>query len=208
MPPISAIGIALPASSVSREAAEADIEQQQDQRDGDRHGDGSRCIALLRLPNSPTHSSAVAARQLDLLGDPLLRLEHGAAEVAAAHRELDRDVALLLLAVDVEGAATTSSTLATSVSGTWITPLVGLHADRDALDRLEVLAIARRQPHHHREVAVAAVLVEVARRLAADRRLHRGVDVAGREAVARGALRGRCRCGWSAGRARRTPRGR
>ena len=57
------------------------------------------------------------------------------------------------------------------------------------------------QPDHDREVAVAAVLVEVAGRLAADRGLDGGVDVARRQAVARGRARGRCRCGWSAGRA-------
>ena len=85
--------------------AEADEQQQQDQRDGDRHGDRQPLHARsCRLPNSPTHSSAVAARHLDLLGDPLLGLQDGAAEVAAAHAELDRDVALLLLAVDVGGA--------------------------------------------------------------------------------------------------------
>ena len=48
-------------------------------------------------------------------------------------------------------------------------------------------AILRRQAHDDREVAVAAVLVKIARGLAADRRLHRGVDVARRQAVARGA---------------------
>ena len=50
------------------------------------------------------------------------------------------------------------------------------------------VAVLRRQPHQHGEVAVAAFLVEVARRLAADGRLDGGVDVAGRQAVARGAL--------------------
>ena len=46
----------------------------------------------------------------------------------------------------------------------------------------------RRQAYQHREVPVAAVLVEIARRLAADCGLDRGVDVARRQAVAGGAL--------------------
>ena len=50
-----------------------------------------------------------------------------------------------------------------------------------------LVAVLRRQPHDDREVAVAAFLVEIAGGLAADRRLRHGVDVARRQAVARGA---------------------
>ena len=48
-------------------------------------------------------------------------------------------------------------------------------------------AVLRRQAHHDREIAVAAALVEIAGRLAADGRLHGGVDVARRQPVAGGA---------------------
>jgi hypothetical protein len=87
------------------EVAEADIEQQQDQRDRHRHGDRQAVDRGLEVGEVARPLQAIAGRQPDVLGDALLGLEHGAAEIAAAHRELDRDVALLLLAIDVEGAA-------------------------------------------------------------------------------------------------------
>ena len=74
-------------------------------------------------------------------------------------------------------------------------------ADRDAPDRVEAVAILRRQADDDREVAVAAVLVEIARGLAADRRLHGRVDVARAAARSARRWRGRCRCARSAGRA-------
>ena len=48
----------------------------------------SRCSALLQVAELADPFEPVAGRQLDLLGDALLRLEHGAAEVAAAHENL------------------------------------------------------------------------------------------------------------------------
>jgi hypothetical protein len=76
--------------------------------------------------------------------------------------------------------------LATSLSDTWTMPLpLGFCAPM--VMRRMASSRWRREAHDHREIAVAAVLVEVARRLAADRRLDGGVDVARREAIARGA---------------------
>ena len=58
----------------------------------------------------------------------------------------------------------------------------------DAADRVEAVRDIRGASRTMiGKLPVAAVLVEIARRLAADRRLHRRVDVAGRQAVARGA---------------------
>ena len=45
-------------------------------------------MALLKLANSPDPFQPVAAAAADLLGDLSLRLEHRAAEVAAAHENL------------------------------------------------------------------------------------------------------------------------
>jgi hypothetical protein len=72
--------------------------------DGDRHGDGKPRHGALEIGEVARPVEAIAARQLDLLRHLLLRLEHGAAQVAAAHAEFHRDIALLRLAVDVEGA--------------------------------------------------------------------------------------------------------
>ena len=100
MPPISAIGITLAASSASRKAAEIQVQQQHDQRDRQRHGHAQARDGLLQIAEFADPLEAVAARQLHLGFDGALRLEHGAAQVAAAHAELDRHVALLLLAID------------------------------------------------------------------------------------------------------------
>ena len=60
-----------------------------------------------------------------------------------------------------------------------------LHAHGDAADGVQAGAVLRRQPHHDGEIAVAAVFIQIARRLAADRGLDHRIDVARRQAVAR-----------------------
>ncbi len=80
--------------------------------------------------------------------------------------------------------------LATSLRGICATLLVA--GSCTAMVKLLIvsmsLAVFRRQPNDQREMPVASVLVEVARRLPADRGLNRRIDVAGREPIARGCL--------------------
>ena len=64
----------------------------------------SRSLRLLQPLELAGPLDAVAGRQLDVLGDALLRFRDGAGEVAAAHAELDRHEALVALAKDVGGA--------------------------------------------------------------------------------------------------------
>ena len=144
----------------------------------------SRFFASSSAPNSPAHSSRVARRQLDVLLDALLRLRHGRAEVAAAHAVFQRNEALAVLAIDVGGAALELDL--GDVTEREYTPalLVGVgQRHRNAADGVDIVAVARREPHREREVHLA--LVDACHLLAADRRLHHGVDVADREAVAR-----------------------
>src|SRR5262249_16344520 len=126
-------------------------------------------------------------RQFYLCGDLVLRLLDGAAEVALAHRELDRQIAFLLLAIDVGGArhqidrgdfADRNLRDAAALPG---------HTNAQILDRLRTLAIFRRQANDNREMPVAAGLVEVAGGIAADCDLDGSVDIAGRKPIARGA---------------------
>ena len=57
IPPISAIGMTLAASSTSTQRAEVQEQQHADERDADSGTTtASRCSASCRLPNSPTHS--------------------------------------------------------------------------------------------------------------------------------------------------------
>src|SRR5262249_21412643 len=151
-------------------------------------GDGKTGHGGLEVGEVAGPVEVVSARQFDLLRHFFLRLEHGTAEVAAAHAEFHRDVALLGLAVDVEGAGGEVDLGNFGQRYLYYTAVGSRRADGDAPERLHVLAVARRQPHQHGEMPVAARLVEIARRLAADCRLDGGIDVAGREAVAGGAL--------------------
>src|SRR5713226_3563260 len=96
-PPKIAIGITLMASSVST----IEPQQHRDQREADRHHDrqpfdGVLQIAVLADPFDPR-----TCRELDLGCDLVLRFPDRAAEIALAHRELDRQIALLLFPVDV-----------------------------------------------------------------------------------------------------------
>ena len=64
-------------------------------------------------------------------------------------------------------------------------PFAPGYADPQIVDRLGALAVFRRKPDDDREMPVAAGLVEVAGAVAADRDLDGGVDIAGRQPVAR-----------------------
>ncbi len=63
----------------------------------------------------------------------------------------------------------------------------GLRRDGNAPDGLEILPKRRGKPHHHRKMPIAAAFVQIPGALPADGRLHHGIDIAGREAIARGA---------------------
>ena len=100
-PPITAIGMTLMASSVS--VIEPKLIHSSIAIITRLSGTTifRRAMASCRLPNSPTHSILKPGRQRHIGRDPGLGLLDGAAEVAVAHAEFDRQIALLLLAIDV-----------------------------------------------------------------------------------------------------------
>src|SRR5271165_1231734 len=169
--------------------SEFQIQQQHDQRDRQRHDDAEARNRLLQIAEFPDPFQVITAGYQHLRIHGTLRLEHRAAEIPSPHAELDGYVALLLFAVD-EGRAGDEvhvrDVLERHLDQT--AAVGGVRADRNMLDRFEVLPEWRRQAHHHREMPVAAALVEVAGTLAADRGLNDRVDVARSEAVAGGAL--------------------
>src|SRR5262249_236311 len=142
---------------------------------------------VLQIAELADPFDARSRRQLHLRGNLVLRLPDRAAEIALAHREFDGQIALLLLAVDVGGARHQIDR--GDFAGRNLPDRAALpgHANAQILDRLRTLAIFRRQPDDDREMPVAAGLVEVTSGIAADRDLDGGVDVAGRQPIARGA---------------------
>src|SRR3978361_1709514 len=145
----------------------------------------SRLMASCRLPNSPTHSTHPRPRrELDFRGDLLLRLPDRAAEIAFAHRELDRQIAFLLLPIDIGRARDQPDRSNLAERYLRDSAVRACRADAQILDRFRAFAIFRRQANDDREMPVAAGFIEIARGIAADRHLDRGVDIAGGETVA------------------------
>ncbi len=143
-------------------------------------------MASCRLPNSPDPLDARARGQLHLGGDLLLRFLDGAAKVAFTHREFDREIALLLFAVDV-GRAGYQFDRRDLAERHLRDAVRTLRADPQILDGFRALAVLRRQANDDRKMAVAAGLIEIAGAVASDRSFDRGIDIARRKAVAGGA---------------------
>ena len=80
------------------------VQQHQDQHQADRARRPPAVLGALQVLEFAGPDEAIAGRQFDVLGDPLLRFRDGAAKVAAAHAELDREKALVAFVVDVGGA--------------------------------------------------------------------------------------------------------
>ena len=161
------------------------VEQRQDQEQAERHDDREPLLGLLQRAELARPLHAVALRQRHVLGDALLRLGDGRAEVALAHAVFQRDEALAVLPVDVGGAGLqphVGDVAERDIGGVRLRIAVR-QRDRDRADGVDVVAVSRRQPHGERGVDLA--LIDARHLLAADRRLHHRVDVADREAVAR-----------------------
>src|SRR5438105_7167567 len=100
-----------------------------------------------------------------------MRFLDRAAENALAQLELDRQIAFLLLAIDV-GRARDQLDRGQFAQGNLRDSTIGISdADAQILDRLGALAEIRRQTNDDRKMPVAARLVEVAGGIAADRDL-------------------------------------
>ncbi|OIQ81495.1 hypothetical protein GALL_367400 [mine drainage metagenome] len=129
---------------------------------------------------------AIAPRDLHLFLDLALGFLHGAPKIASAHAELDRNIALLLFAVDERSARDQPDFchIAQRNLDHAVSTRVG-RPDGNAPDRIQVLAIFRCQTNDDGKMAVTAILVEFAGRLPAYRGLHGRVDVPGGESVAR-----------------------
>src|SRR5262249_47017705 len=122
-------------------------------------------------------------------GDLSLRLDHRAAQIAAANAEFDGNIALLLFAVDERRAG--HQVDARDLTEGYLRDLVGdwiLNRDRQTSDRLYVLPIFRREPNDQGEVPIPSLSIGVAWGLAADGGLNRRIDVTGRQPITRGCL--------------------
>ena len=143
----------------------------------------SRALACCSSSNSPAQIDAIADRQLDVLGDALLRLGDGAAEIAAAHAEFDRNEALVALVIDVGGAGIERDIGKLAQRNISVGAGRRLIADLDVADAsmLSRYSGASRTVTLNCRSASRSVVAD----RAAERRLNDVVDVAGIEPVAR-----------------------
>src|SRR5262249_24445627 len=138
-----------------------------------------RVLQIAKL-SDPFHAETRWQRHLGR--NLLLRLLDGTAEIAVANAELDRQVTLLLLAIDIRCAGQQLDrgnvaqwnlhqavrTLRRAAGGI-LAGGVGVqsrsvrawHRDLQISNVLEALAVFRRETHHDREMPVAARLVEI-----------------------------------------------
>src|SRR5579872_5997139 len=106
---------------------------------------------------------------MNLAGDLLLRLPDGAAEIALAHRELDRQIALLLFPIDIGGARDEVDRGNLAQRYLRDRAVRAGRADPQVLNGLCAFAIFRCQADDDREMPVAAGFIEIAGGVAADR---------------------------------------
>ncbi len=118
-------------------------------------------------------------RQLDLLGDTLLRIRHGAFQIAAAHAEFDRNVPLVVLPVDDEGTGLFRNRRQLFDGN----PRAVRRADQNAPDAVDVPPVFRQKPHDQIEPLLP--FVHLRDGLPADRRLDDVVHVADLQPVPR-----------------------
>src|ERR1700682_3927071 len=81
-----------------------EIEQYPNQENGDGHDDFQALDGILKVAKFSDPFKPITRRQLDFISNLSLCIQDGAAEVAAAYTEFDRNVALLLFPVDERGA--------------------------------------------------------------------------------------------------------
>src|SRR3982074_2610087 len=175
-PPIMAMGI----TATPRRVSVVDVQKHADKEDSHRHDNPQALDCILEVAKLASPLQAVACRQLDLFSDLPLRLEHGASEIPPANAKLDRDISLLLFPVNkrctghqVDACDLTQGNLCDFIRD-WV-----LYRDGQIPDRFYVLAIFRRQPNEQGKVPITSLLIEIARRLAADCGLNCRIDVPG-----------------------------
>src|SRR4029079_18002656 len=115
-----------------------------------------------------------------------LGLDHGRTEIAVADAILQRDKTLAVLAIDISRAADELD-LAKIAKPNIGSRRLGIRVwkrYRNRANGVDIPAVFRRQPDRQREDHLPYIDVGIF--LAADRGLDHGIDVADREAVARG----------------------
>src|SRR6476660_436054 len=123
---------------------------------------------------------------MNLARDLILRFPDGTAEIALAHRELDRQIALLLFPIDIGGARDEVDRGNLAQRSLRDRTVRTGRADPQVLNSLRAFAIFRCEAHDDREMPVAAGFIEIAGGVAADRHFDGGIDVSGGEAITGG----------------------
>src|SRR5262245_18665197 len=161
------------------QAAESAVKQEEDDQDADGNGDRQPAQRLLQFLKLARYFVVVFGGQLYLRLDPRLDVFNRALQVSPSDAEFDRDVTLVVFAVN-EGRAG----LFVDLGQLFERDALALgRVDLDVADRFDALAKLRQESHDDVESLFA--VEKLSHRLAADGRLPRRVDVARQDAVAR-----------------------
>src|SRR6266403_4236274 len=159
---------------------EIEPQQHRDQREADRYYDRQPLDGVLQIAELADPLESRSWRKRDLGCDLFLGFPDRAAEITFADRKLDRQIALLLLPIDVGGTGdqVDRSNFAQGYLRDRAVRTRG--ADPQVLDRLGALAIFGRETDDNRKMPVATGFIEVTGAVATDRYLDGGVDISGR----------------------------
>src|SRR5262245_28570922 len=153
-----------------RQRIEKTVEQHQDQRETDRNDDRESRFCQLQGFELSGPCDAISLRQLNVARDPLLHFRDRVAEIAVAHAELDRHIALAPLVVDV-GRASIERNIGELVQrNVGVRAGRGLEANLDRAHDVDPVTVFRREPDRNVELAVR--LQQRSRRRTAEGRLH------------------------------------
>src|SRR5437660_2758017 len=134
---------------------EQSVEKHHDQDEADRNDDCKTRLRLLERAELAGPLDPIPRRQLYLPGDLVLGVGDGASQVAAADTEFDRNEPLIVFTIDIGGAGIQRYRRKLPEGNVSVRAAVSLKTDLDVSDRIEAVAVFRRQADDQRETALA-----------------------------------------------------
>src|SRR5580765_2089545 len=161
---------------------EGAVQQEQDDDQTDRHHHRQSFLLIFELIVFTRPFHPIPIWKTHLLGQTRLRFFYGTLEVTIPHTELDRNIPLIVLAIDHEGAGLRRDRShllqgnARSIRG----------ADQDITDRIDILPKLRKKPDDKIEQPFSFIYLRHS--LASNGGLHHGIHIRHSQPIARPCL--------------------